>query len=126
MTKKSPSYRYSNWFFASDPISSVERCDRPAGLPQNACEASSANSTFAGEIAFPAPTEQTEQPRSDSLCLAPSSQNSKWHGDNDREPALPGGQRTAQPNTGLLPPDAVSCPSSKTRPLVLSPLRLRH
>src|SRR6266851_1310952 len=31
MTKKSPSYRYSNWLFASEPISSVDRCDRPAG-----------------------------------------------------------------------------------------------
>ena len=51
-------------------------------LPQNTGEASSANSTFGGEVAFPALKEQTEQPRSDSLCLAPATQNSEWRGDN--------------------------------------------
>src|SRR5271165_151418 len=74
------------------PISSSDRCDRPADLPQNAGEASSANSTFEGEVAFPDPTEQTEQPRSDSSCLAPATQNSEWHDDNDRGPGLPTAQ----------------------------------
>ena len=78
--------------FAVAPISSVARCDRPADLPQKTCEASSANSTYEGEGAFPAPTEQTEQPKSYSLSLAPATQNSEWHGDNDRGLGLPKGQ----------------------------------
>jgi hypothetical protein len=78
--------------FPVGPISSVDRCDRSADLPQNTGEASSANSTYAGEVAFPAPKEQTEQPRSDSLCLAPATQNSECHGDNDRGLGLPTGQ----------------------------------
>ena len=61
-------------------------------LPQNTGEASSANSTFGGEVAFPALKEQTEQPRSDSLCLAPATQNSEWRGDNDWGLGPPTGQ----------------------------------